>query len=84
MRRRQILLDEESDRILKSMAAPYAGNKSLAVREALKMHNTLDALLDEIERSHAPELRRQKERSEQGFRQGKSTSWDEVKRRNRL
>ena len=32
MKRRQILLDEESDRILKTVAAPNGGNKSLAVR----------------------------------------------------
>jgi hypothetical protein len=84
MRRRQILLDEQSDRILQGVAKPYRGNKSLAVREVLKTHSTLEKLLSEIERSHAASLRRQKARSEGGFRDGKFTPWEEVKRRNHL
>ena len=84
MRRRQILLDDESERILESLAKPHAGNKSLAIREALKMQNAVLTLLDEIEHFHSASLRRQKERSERGFREGKFTSWEEVERRNRV
>ena len=81
MKRRQILLDEESDRILKTVAAPHGGNRSLAVREVLKTHDAMELLLDRIERSHGASLRRQKRRSEQGFREGKFTTLEEVKRR---
>ena len=84
MRKRQILLDEESERILKLLAQPHAGNKSLAVRETLKMRGALERLLDQIERSHSASLRRQRDRSERGFREGRFTRWEDVKRRHHL
>ena len=84
MRRRQILLDEESERILKLLAQPHAGNKSLAVRETLKMRGALESILDQIEDSQSASLRRQRDRSEKGFREGRSSSWEDVKRRNHL
>lgn len=83
MKRRQILLDEESDRILETVAAPNGGNKSLAVREVLKTHCAMETLLDRIERSHGASLSRQKRRSEHGFREGRFTTLEEVKRRTR-
>ena len=72
VRRRQILLDEQSDRILKSRAAHHEGNRSLAIREILKGHDRMEALLDQIEAAQATDLRRQKERSEKGFQAGRS------------
>jgi len=45
VRRRQILLDEQSDRILKSLATHHEGNRSLAIREILKGHDRMEALL---------------------------------------
>ena len=79
MKRVQVLLDEESDRILTSAAAPLAGNRSLAIREVLKMHRAMEALLSQVEQSQEEPLRSQKERSERGFREGKFTTWDQVK-----
>ena len=84
MRRRQILLDEASDRILTGLAKPLGGNKSRAVREALKVHNAMEGWLDQIEQANSTALRQQKERSEKGFREGRFTPWEEVKRRLRL
>jgi len=84
MKKLQILLDEPTSAILASLAESHAGDKSRAVREVLQMHETLDALLDELEGPHAAELRRQKERSEKGFREGKFTNWEDVKRKARL
>ena len=84
MKRVQVLLDEESDRILTSAAAPLAGNRSLAIRELLKMHRAMEKLLRQVEHSQEASLRSQKERSERGFRQGKFTTWDQIRRLNRL
>ena len=84
MRRHQILLDDESERILESLAQPLEGNKSLAVPEALKMQRAVEGLLDQVEHFHSGALERQRERSEAGFRSGKFTRWKELKRRNRL
>jgi hypothetical protein len=81
MKKLQIVLDEPTDAILSSLAESHAGNKSAAVREVLRMHEALEGLLDELENRHAGELRRQKERSEKGFRQARFTTWEEVKRK---
>ena len=67
MKRRQILLDEESDRILDGMAQVHSGNRSLAIREALKTYETVESMLQEMERVHGAELRHQKVQSERSF-----------------
>lgn len=81
MKKLQIVLDEPTEAILSSLAESYAGNKSAAISETLHMRETLETLLDDLENRHATELRGQKERSEQGFQQGKFTTWEEVKRK---
>jgi len=84
MKRRQILLDAESDRILDGMAQVHSGNRSLAVREALKTHEAVESMLREMEQVHGEELRSQKARSERSFRNGTAVPWEQVKKRNRL
>ena len=84
MKRRLIVLDDQSDRILDGMAELHSGNRSLAIREALKTHETVESMLQQMERSHAAELRRQKVRSERSFRDGTAVAWEQVKRRNKL
>jgi hypothetical protein len=84
MKRRQILLDDQSDRILDGMAQLHSGNRSLAIREVLKMHETVESMLKEIERHHSAELRRQKVRSERSFRNGTAVPWEQVRKHNRL
>jgi hypothetical protein len=84
MKRRQILLDEESDRILEQLAQFHSGDRSQAVREALKMHKTMEAMLAELEELHADELKRQRECSEREFSEGKVVTLEEIKRRQRL
>ena len=79
---RKIELDEDANQILDSMANAYNGNASLAVSELLRAHETIESFLDELESSQGAELSAQKERSERGFREGRFTSWQEVKRRN--
>ena len=66
------------------MAAPYSGNRSKAVREAIRAHQVVEEYLDQIEQLHGPALRRQKERSEKEFRNGRYSSWQAIKQRNRL
>jgi hypothetical protein len=84
MKRRQILLDEESDRILAELAEFHSGDRSRAVREVLKAHKSMDGMLDQFEELHADELKRQKVRSEKEFREGKVVTLEEMKRRHRL
>lgn len=81
MKKCVLVLDRESQRILDALARDHAGDRNRAVCEALKMHQTVEDLLDQIERWHADNLRRQKQRSARDFPQGKFTTWEAVKRR---
>jgi hypothetical protein len=47
-------------------------------------HDSVECFLDEIEEIHGSFLRAQLERAERGFREGRFTTWDEVKQRNGL
>jgi hypothetical protein len=84
MKRREITLDDESDRALNEISELYGGNPSDAVNELLRTHSKVEDLLDEIEEAHASELIRQKESSEASFRLGTAADWESVKRRNGL
>ncbi len=84
MKRRQIVLDDQSDRILDGMAQLHNGNRSLAIREVLKTHETVESMLQEMERLYSGELRRQKVRSEKSFRDGTAVPWEQVRKLNRL
>jgi hypothetical protein len=55
-----------------------------AFRALIDSHRVTEAELDQLEALHFDELKQQKERSEQGFREGKFVTWEEVKRRNSL
>ncbi len=84
MKARTIELDDDASKILDSMAPAYDGNASLAISALLRTHETIELLLDQLEAGQGVELAAQKERAERGFREGGSTSWQEVKRKNGL
>ena len=81
---RKIELDDDASKILDSMASAYGGNESLAISELLRAHETIESLLDRLEAGQDAALAAQKERAERGFREGRSTSWQDVKRQNGL
>ena len=84
MKARTIELDEDASNILDSMATAYDGNASLAISAMLRSHETIESYLDQLEAGYGVELAAQKERAERGFREGRSTSWQQVKRKNGL
>jgi hypothetical protein len=84
MVRRQIDLDEESDRILSGLAQDYEGDLSKALADLLQAHQSVEAFVEECEEAHRDSLIEQKEHGERGFREGRFTTWDEVKRTNNL
>ncbi len=49
-----------------------------------RTHETIESFLDQLEAGQAAVLAAQKERAERGFREGRSTSWQGVKRKNGL
>jgi hypothetical protein len=84
MIRRQIEIDEETDRKLADIAEDYDGDVGKALAGLVAQHEDTEALLDESERANHDFLLKQKERAEKGFREGRFTTWEEVKRRNNL
>ncbi len=77
-RRRQFVLDDETNQLLEELAADRAGNLSFVVREAIQIYAQMEARLDEIE-SH-PDFQRMMERSASDIRAGRLVSQAEVKK----
>lgn len=84
MIRREIDLDEESDRILSELAQDYEGDAGKALADLLHTRGGIEAFADACEEAQLDLLLAQKDRSEREFRDGRVVSWEEVKRRNRL
>lgn len=84
MIRRQIELDEESDQILSGLAEQFQGDAGKAVAELLHSHETIESFVEQCEEAQRDSLMSQKGRSERAFQEGRSTSWEEIKRRNNL
>ena len=84
MVRREIDIDEETDRLLTDLAQDYDGDAGKALADLVRARGSLESLAAESEEAHRASLLGQVERSERGFREGRATPWDEVKRRNRL
>ncbi len=81
MKKREIVLDDESDRKLELLATEYDGDVTSAIRDLLSIRETLEAEIDTIEDGNADDLLRQKERSEREFAEGKVVPWSELRRR---
>ena len=81
MVKREVMLDEESNRVLESLAQDCGGDVGRVICELLRMHALPEADLDELERAQAEELTRQRDLSEREFREGKIVPWAELKRR---
>ena len=84
MVRRQIDFDEETDRMLAELARDYEGDLGRTLSELVHAHESLETFVEESEEVHRASLLAQVERAERGFRAGRFTTWEEVKRRNRL
>src|SRR5258708_183957 len=84
MVRREILLDEETDRMLAAIAESYAGDVNKALGDLVRTNEGLEALAAQSEELCRDSLLRQRDRAEGDFREGRSTPWDEVKRQNGL
>jgi hypothetical protein len=84
MVRRQIDFDEETDRILSELALDFEGDVGRALADLVHAHESIETFVEQCEEAHRAALLAQRERSERAFREGRVTTWDEVRRRNRL
>ena len=78
MKKRHILLDPRTDRLLDRLATAHSGNPSLVVRHALRQYGAMEEMFDRIEAD--PGFQRMMERSEADFKAGRFVSHDEVVR----
>jgi hypothetical protein len=81
---RSVQLSPEAEPILDSVAASFGGDAGLALSELLIAHESIESFLDEMERSNAAELIRQRDRSMRDFRDGLVVPWEKVKLDNAL
>ncbi len=81
---RQIQIDEDTDRMLLELAKEYEGDLGLALAELVHAREGLESFVEQAEAVENASLTSQLERAERDFREGRSTPWEEVKRRNRL
>jgi hypothetical protein len=84
MVRRQIELDEDSDRILAALAEDYQGDLGKALAELLRTHRSVEEFVEASEEAERDSLLAQKERAERGFGEGRFTPWHKVKNDNNL
>jgi hypothetical protein len=86
MKRVEILLDDETDLILASLAEFHGGDRDEAIRELLRtLSSERDGAdqtwLDEVEARNSESLIHQKEQAERDIAAGRLVTLDEVRRR---
>ena len=84
MVRREIEIDEDTDRYLTELAAEYKGDLSLALADLVHAREGLEEFAERSEAAHEHTLRALRDRSEADFREGRTVAWEDVKARNRL
>ena len=84
MVRREIEIDEDTDRLLNELASEYQGDLSLALADLVHTRAGLEEFAEQREAAHQDALRNMRDRSEADFREGRTVAWDEVKARNGL
>ena len=81
MVRREINLDEETDRILEEFAREYEGGLAEALTDLVHARESIENCVEQCEEAHREMLLAQLER---GALEEPATPWDEVKRRSGL
>jgi predicted transcriptional regulator len=76
--RRQFVLDKDTNKLLDELASYRAGNRSLVIREAIRIYADMEDRLDEIEAE--PGFQKMMSASDRAVREGRVTSHEKVKR----
>ena len=84
MVRREIEIDEDTDRILTELASSYEGDLSLALADLVRAQQKLEELAEQSEAAQERTLRAQRDRSDKDFQSGRTVTWAEVKARSGL
>ncbi len=84
MVRREIEIDEDTNRLLTELSSEYKGDLSLALTDLVHARDGLEEFAEHTEAAHENTLRAQRDRSEADFREGRTVTWEDVKARNGL
>jgi len=84
MVRRQIEIDEDTDRILTELASEYKGDLGQALADLVHAHEGLEAFAERSEAMHESTLRTLRDRAEEDFREGRTVTWKNVMARSGL
>ena len=74
----KVVLDDQSKALLDKLARPRGNNRSLVVREALRVYAAMESYFDELERE--PAFRKMMESSAEDLRTGRLHSHAEARR----
>lgn len=84
MVRREIEIDEDTDRALSELALEYEGDLSQALTDLVLAHRGLETFAEESEAAYETVLRAMRDKSEADIREGRTLTWEELKTRNGL
>jgi hypothetical protein len=84
MVRREIEIDEETDRILMELASEYKGNLSLALADLVHAYDGLEEFAEQSEAVQENMVRALRDQADADFRDGRTVSWEDVKARSGL
>jgi predicted transcriptional regulator len=79
--RKQFVLDKRTDRLLNELASYVGGNRSMVIREAIKLYSHMEDHLEKIEAD--PAFQKMMEESDRAIREGRVTPHEEVVRKSR-
>ena len=84
MVRREIEIDEDTNRLLTELAAEYEGDLSSALADLVHAREGLEEFAERSEAAHESTLLAMRDRSKADFREGRTVTWEDVKARNGL
>jgi hypothetical protein len=84
MVRREIEIDEDTNRLLTELAAEYEGDLSLALADLVHAREGLEEFAERSEAAQESKLRAIRDRSAADFLEGRSVTWEDVKTRDGL
>ena len=82
--RREIEVDEDTNRLLTELAAEYEGDLSSALADLVHAREGLEEFAERSEAAHESTLVAMRDRSDADFREGRTVTWEDVKTRNGL
>ena len=83
MVRREIEIDENTDRVLTELASEYNGDLSHALADLVHAHQGLEAFAERSEAAYGNAFHL-RDKAEADFREGRAMTWDDVKSNNGL